>query len=150
MKKYVTTSILIVMIVVLCCSITEASVWKIDFKRASISAKSSGKYVLLNFTGSDWCGWCKKLKKEVFSKNEFRSFASKNLVCVLVDFPRSKRQSVKQKQANEKLARKFGVRGYPTVIILSPDGRRVGKTGYRQGGAREYTKYLKQIIDKNK
>ncbi len=141
---------LMVIIVALCCSVTEAKVWKTDFTRASKTAKSTGKYVLLNFTGSDWCGWCIKLKKEVFSNSSFKNFASKNLVCVLVDFPRSKRQSIKQKQANENLARKYGVRGYPTVIILSPDGRRVGQTGYRQGGAREYAQYLKQIIDNDK
>ncbi len=149
MRKIVITSMLMVIIVALCCSVTEASVWKTDFKRASSKAKSSGKYVLLNFSGSDWCGWCKKLDKEVFSKSAFRKFASKNLVCVLVDFPRKKRLSAKQKQANEDLARKFGVRGYPTVIILNPDGRRVAKTGYRSGGAREYTEHLKQIMGKN-
>ncbi len=137
-----------VIIVALCCSVTEAKVWKTDFKRASSKAKSSGKYMLLNFSGSDWCGWCKKLDKEVFSKNTFKRFANKNLVCVLVDFPRSKRQSARQKQANEDLARRFGVRGYPTVLVLGPDGRRVAKTGYRRGGAKEYTKYLKQIIKK--
>ncbi|MCP4414024.1 MAG: thioredoxin family protein [Gammaproteobacteria bacterium] len=148
MRKYLITSMLMVIIVALCCSVTEAKVWKTDFKRASSKAKSSGKYMLLNFSGSDWCGWCKKLDKEVFSKSTFKRFASKNLVCVLVDFPRSKRQSARQKQTNADLARRFGVRGYPTVLILGPDGRRVAKTGYRQGGAKEYTKYLKQIIKK--
>ena len=63
MRKYVITSMLMVIIVALCCSVTEAKAWKTDFTRASKTAKSTGKYVLLNFTGSDWCGWCIKLKK---------------------------------------------------------------------------------------
>ncbi len=100
-RKYVITSMLMVVIVVLCCPITEAKVWKTDFKKASTTAKSSGKYMLLNFSGSDWCVWCKKQEKEVFSQNGFLNFARKNLVCVLVYFPHSKRQSIKLKQINE-------------------------------------------------
>lgn len=146
MKKYFITSILIV-IVMLCCSKTEAINWETDFEKASSTAKASGKYMLLDFSGSDWCGWCKRLEKEVFSQDAFKDFTEKNLVCVLVDFPRAKEQSKELKQQNIDLARKHGIMGYPTIIILSPDGKTVGKTGYLQGGPWEYARHLKEIIE---
>lgn len=146
MKKYFITSILIV-IVMLCCSKTEAINWETDFEKASSTAKASGKYMLLDFSGSDWCGWCKRLEKEVFSQDAFKDFTEKNLVCVLVDFPRAKEQSKELKQQNIDLARKHGIMGYPTIIILSPDGKTVGKIGYLQGGPWEYARHLKEIIE---
>ncbi len=146
MRKYFVASILTV-IVMLCCSKSEAINWKTDFEKASATAKSSGKYMLLDFSGSDWCGWCIRLEKEVFSQDAFKDFAKENLVCVLVDFPRAKEQTDQLKQQNLDLARKYSIRGYPTIIILSPDGKPVGKTGYLQGGPWEYARYLKRIIE---
>ncbi len=146
MRKYFITSVLIV-IVMLCCSKTEATNWETDFKKASSAAKASGKYMLLDFSGSDWCGWCKRLEKEVFSQDAFKDFAKENLVCVLVDFPRAKEQSKELKQQNMDLVQKYDIRGYPTIIILSPDGKPVAKTGYLQGGPWEYARHLKKIIE---
>ena len=134
MRKFGFVSILILIIVMLCYSKTEAKEWRTDFKDAAAAAKASGKYILLDFSGSDWCGWCMKLEKEVFSQDAFKDFAEKNLVCVLVDFPHSIKQTKKLKQQNKDLAQKYGVKGFPTIIILSPDGKPVGKTGYLQGG----------------
>ncbi len=135
-----------VIIVMLCCSKAEAKEWKTDFKNAAATAKASDKYMLLNFSGSDWCMWCMKLDKEVFSKNDFKNYAKDDLVCISVDFPRAIKQTKKLKQQNKDLARKYGVRGFPTIIILSPDSELVGKTGYREGGARKYVQHLKRII----
>ena len=146
MTKYFLTSILIV-IVMLCSSKSEATNWETDFEKALSDAKTSGKYILLDFSGSDWCGWCIRLEKEVFSQDAFKDFAEENLVCVLVDFPRAKEQTEELKQQNLDLARKHSIRGYPTIIILSPDGKPVGKTGYQQGGPWEYARHLKEIID---
>jgi protein disulfide-isomerase len=146
MTKYFLTSILIV-IVMLCSSKSEATNWETDFEKALSDAKTSGKYILLDFSGSDWCGWCIRLEKEVFSQDAFKDFAEENLVCVLVDFPRAKEQTEKLKQQNLDLARKHSIRGYPTIIILSPDGKPVGQTGYLQGGPWEYARHLKEIID---
>ncbi len=146
MRKYFVASILTV-IVMLCCSKSEAINWKTDFEKASATAKSSGKYMLLDFSGSDWCGWCIRLEKEVFSQDAFKDFADENLVCVLVDFPRAKEQAEELKKQNLDLARKYSIRGYPTIIILSPDGTSVGKTGYLQGGPWEYARHLKEIIE---
>ncbi len=121
--------------------------WETDFARASARAKESGKYMLLDFSGSDWCGWCVRLEKEVFSQDQFRSYAADNLVCVLLDFPRRKTQSSDLKKQNQELSKKYGVRGFPTVLVLSPDGRLVGTTGYRPGGAEAYVQHLKAMID---
>ncbi len=149
MRKYFVTSILIV-IVMLCCSKSEATNWETDFEKALSDAKASGKYIMLDFSGSDWCGWCIRLEKEVFSQDAFKDFAEESLVCVLVDFPRAKEQTDELKQQNLELARKYGIKGYPTIIILSPDGKPVGKTGYLQGGPWEYVRHLKKIIENYK
>ena len=149
MRKYLIASILVLM-VLLCCSKTEATNWETNFEKASSAAKASGKYMLLDFSGSDWCGWCIKLEKEVFSQDTFKDFAEENLVCVLVDFPRAKEQAEELKQQNLELARKYEIKGYPTIIVLSPDGRTVGKTGYLQGGPWEYARHLKKIIEEYK
>ncbi len=150
MRKCGFLGILMVIIVTLCYSKTEAKEWTTDFKNASAAAKASGKYILLDFSGSDWCGWCKRLEKEVFSQDAFKDFAEKNLVCVLIDFPQAKKQPKELKQQNKDLARKYDIKGYPTIIILSPDGKPVGKTGYLQGGPWEYARHLKKIIDEYK
>jgi len=151
MKKAIFVGFAIV-ITVLCCFRAEAAnkEWTNNFKKASAQAKASGKYMLLDFSGSDWCGWCIKLEKEVFSKSEFKKFAAKSLVCVLLDFPRKKKQSSSLKQQNTALAKKYKVRGYPTVIILSPTGELAGTTGYQPGGPKAYIKHLQEIINKHK
>ena len=127
-------AVLAVMIMGVCGVKAETTGWETDFAKASTNALKSGSYMLLDFSGSDWCGWCMKLDKEVFSKGEFKSFAKTNMVCVLVDFPREKHQNKKVKDQNAELAKKYGIKGYPTVIILSPRGDLVGRTGYQEGG----------------
>jgi len=64
-----------------------------------------------------------------------------------VDFPRAKEQTEELKQQNLDLARKYEIKGYPTIIVLSPDGKTAGKTGYLQGGPWEYARHLKKIIE---
>ena len=149
MRKNLTIYILIT-IAMLYCTRVEALEWETDFKKASSTAKTSGKYIMLDFSGSDWCGWCIKLEKEVFSQDAFKDFAEKNLVCVLVDFPRNKKQTGEQKQQNRDLATKYGIQGYPTIIILGPDGEPVAKTGYLQGGSRNYAQHLNEIIERHR
>ncbi len=132
------------------CTRVEALEWETDFEKASSAAKASGKYIMLDFSGSDWCGWCIKLEKEVFSQDAFKDFAEKNLVCVLVDFPRKKKQTGEQKQQNRDLATKYRIQGYPTIIILGPDGEPVAMTGYLQGGSKNYVQHLNEIIERHR
>ena len=127
-----------------------ADIWDTDFDNAKTQATASNKYMLLNFTGSDWCGWCKKLDKEVFSREEFKTYAKENLVCVELDFPAKKQIDGKLRGQNRTLAKLFKVRGYPTVLILSPKGELVRKTGYQKGGPENYVEHLKGIIEEHK
>jgi len=124
-----------------------ASQWGTDFEEASAESKASNRYMLLDFSGSDWCGWCIKLEEEVFSKKAFKAYADANLICVLLDFPRGTRLKKSIQEQNTRLAKEYGVRGYPTVLVLSPSGELVGKTGYKAGGPEEYVEHLKSIID---
>jgi protein disulfide-isomerase len=109
--------------------------WTTSVPEAKAKAAKENKLVLLDFTGSDWCGWCKKLDAETFSQPEFGSYAKKNLVLVEVDFPHDKEQSDALKAANKALAQKYDVSGFPTLVVLKPDGKVVWKqVGYMQGG----------------
>jgi thioredoxin-related protein len=109
--------------------------WLTDYAAAKAKAKSDNKFVLLDFTGSDWCGYCKRMQAEVFSKPQFQEYAAKNLILVELDFPRSKPQSDAVKTQNMKLANEYGIEGFPTLIVLSPEGKRVANFfGYMEGG----------------
>ncbi|MCZ7637735.1 MAG: thioredoxin family protein [Verrucomicrobia bacterium] len=79
--------------------------WHTDLAKAQALAKTENKKVLINFTGSDWCGFCIKLHKEVFATPEFQEFAGKNLVLVEADFPRNKTLPAELKAANEEAER---------------------------------------------
>jgi protein disulfide-isomerase len=107
--------------------------WLTGFNEASDQAARENKLLLLDFTGSDWCGWCQKLDAETFSRPEFRDYAGKNLVLVRVDFPMHKSQSDELKEANRALKDQYAVRGYPTVLVVKPSGtiptRRRSRTG---------------------
>ena len=108
--------------------------WQTDYARALATARAQKKRVLLDFTGSDWCGPCIELNKRVFSSKEFRAYAEKNLVFVEVDYPRGKKQSAALVKQNEKLAKQYGMeeKGYPTLVLLDPSGRAIREfTGYR-------------------
>ena len=124
--------------------------WLTDFEKAKKAAKDKGIPIIADFSGSDWCGWCKKLDKEVFTKKEFLDYAKDNVVLLLVDFPRQKKQSAKVKKQNEKLAKQYNVRGFPTVLLLDADGKVLAETGYRRGGAASYVKHLKELIKNSK
>ncbi len=119
--------------------------WMTDLPAAQAKAKAENKLVMLDFTGSDWCGWCIKLNKEVFLKPEFAEYAKGNLIPVEVDFPEKKKLSKAQKSANQALADKYGIKGYPTIIVLNPDGKKVGKLGYQPGGPKAFITELDKL-----
>ena len=124
----------------------ENKAWHDDFEIAAALAKKENKPMLLNFSGSDWCTWCKRLSKEVFTKDEFLEYAGSDLVLVLLDFPKFQAQDEKIKAQNNALAQKYGIRGFPTVILLDSGGKLVAQTGYQAGGAASYVTYLKKLL----
>jgi thioredoxin-related protein len=109
--------------------------WSDNYEKALAKAKAENKNVLLDFTGSDWCGWCIKMVDETLSKPEFTEYAAKNLVLVEVDFPNKKQLSEETKKQNKELKEKFGAKGYPTFVLVDKDGKELGKqVGYVAGG----------------
>ena len=122
--------------------------WSEEYDKALAQAKADKKLVLLDFTGSDWCGWCIKLDKEVFSQAEFGEYAKKNLVLVELDFPRSKEQSKELKAQNAKLQGEFKIQGYPTIIVLNSEGKKVGELGYQPGGPKAFIAELEKLKSK--
>ena len=126
-------------------AVAAESGWSTDYKNSQEKAKADHKLVLLNFTGSDWCGWCIQLDKEVFSKPEFAEYAAKNLVLVELDFPRRKELSDAVKRQNMELAAQFQIQGFPTIIVLNGDGQKVGELGYIPGGASAFIAELEKL-----
>ena len=124
--------------------------WHTNMQQAIKEASNSGKYMLIDFTGSDWCGWCIKLDKEVFSQSEFKSYANENLVLVSLDFPRKKEVSADIKKQNAHWQNIYGIKGYPTIVLADPSGRPVARFGYRKGGATPYVDYVSDLISKDK
>ena len=109
--------------------------WQTDLPKALAQAKTEKKLVFIDFTGSDWCIWCKKLDEDTFAKPEFADYAGKNLVLVQLDYPNSKPQSDDLKKANKALSDKYNIQGFPTLIALKPDGTEAWRnTGYLEGG----------------
>ena len=149
--KNVTLILFTLLFFVLACSDNKTQTsddlnWTTDLGKAIETAKAENKAVLVNFTGSDWCKWCFKLSGEVFSQDEFKEYAAENLILVKVDFPRSIPQSNDTKAYNQSLAQKFGVRGYPTIIIINSQGKPVAKTGYQAGGPENYISHIKSYL----
>lgn len=122
--------------------------WMTDLPKAQAKAKAESKMVLMDFTGSDWCGWCIKLHKEIFSTPEFSEYAAKNLVLVEVDFPRKKTQPETLKKANAQLQEKYKIQGYPTIIVLNASGKQVGELGYMRGGPKAFITELDKLKGK--
>ncbi|MCH9625380.1 MAG: Disulfide bond reductase DsbH [Chlamydiales bacterium] len=128
---------------------TEASsklTWLTNYSQAVQEAQKEHKHILLFFTGSDWCGWCKKLHQEVFASPEFAKAEGSRFVFVDVDFPMNKKLPADEAQQNAMLKQKFGISGYPTVIILDSNENFVAEAGYRPGGWKAYADFLNQLI----
>lgn len=119
-------------------------VWHEDLDEALKKARAENKQVLVNFTGSDWCGFCIKLQKEVFSTPEFAKLAEQKLVLVEVDFPRRKALSEARKKVNQKLQKQYKVEGFPTLVLLNAEGKEVSRmVGYGGGGLAAVRKQLR-------
>ena len=143
MKKLILGTV--VALAVISATAAESVSWLTDLPKAQAQAKTEKKLVMLDFTGSDWCGWCIKLNNEVFSQPEFVEYAKKNVVCVEVDFPNKKKLSPEQKKANDALAAKYKIEGYPTIIVLDSEGKKVGELGYMKGGPKAFIAELNKL-----
>lgn len=113
-------------------------VWHTDLNKAIELANKQDKPLMLFFTGSDWCGWCVKLQKEVFTQNEFKKWAQDNVILVEVDFPRANIQTEEVKAQNRNLQQQFAVRGYPTCWFVKADKLKDGKVNFTQLGTKGY------------
>ncbi len=131
-------------------AVADKDIWLDNFEDAKALAKQQGLPILMDFTGSDWCIWCIKLDKEVFSQKEFKEYAQKSFILFKADFPEEKPISAKVKKQNEKLYDKYNVEGFPTVILTDADGREIARTGYQEGGAKDYVEHLKKLLEKSK
>lgn len=123
--------------------------WLNDFEAAKAQAKAENKPIFINFTGSDWCGWCIKLEKEVFTQKEFQDYAKEHLILMEVDFPKKSELPAKVNAQNKALDKEFKIEGYPTLFLLDADGKKLsGDVGYRKGGAAAYVEHLKDLLKK--
>ncbi|MEY4272023.1 MAG: hypothetical protein RL250_889 [Verrucomicrobiota bacterium] len=129
-------------------SLFAADTWLTDLDAAKKQAAAEKKDILVDFTGSDWCGWCIRLKKEVFDQPEFAD-ASKKFVLVEIDFPRAKKQSPEVKAKNEALSKQYAISGFPTILLLDAQGEVYAQTGYQEGGAKKYLAHLGALAKQN-
>ena len=120
--------------------------WIMDFEKAKAQAAAENKHILMDFTGSDWCGWCIRLDQEVFSQEAFKEEAPKHFVLLALDFPRDKSNLSEEIQAqNERLQKEYEVRGFPTIFLTDAKGVPYAQTGYREGGVDVYLPHLKEL-----
>ena len=127
--------------------------WYDDVSKAIPVAVAKKKPIMLFFTGSDWCGWCMRLKREVFNLPDFKTWSDENVILVELDFPRRKRLPENIMKQNRELAQMFGVRGYPTIWFVNPEitGEKVnfnklGSQGYVAGGPKAWIVGANKIL----
>ena len=119
--------------------------WGEDFAAAQKAAAAGDKFILLAFSGSDWCGWCVKMDKDVYSDKKFIRAAKKDFELVLIDSPQDKSiLSPLAKKQNPGLLKKYGIRGFPCSILVHPDGTEAKRFGgYQRGGPEAFLQALK-------
>lgn len=125
--------------------------WTDNWEAAKTRSKEEKKPILIYLTGSDWCGWCKKLEKEVISQKAFMDFAKEHFVLMEADFPRKKEQSAELKKQNAELEKKYLAGGYPTMWLLDAEGNKLSEDlGEIEGGVDGYIAKLKELLAKQK
>ncbi len=122
--------------------------WMVSIEKAQAVSKESGKPIMANFTGSDWCGWCKRLTANVFSKPEFKKWAEDNVVLLELDFPRRTKLPQEIQAQNSSLQRAFRVSGYPTVwVFYLQENAETGQMDINPLGRTGYKNTAKEFID---
>lgn len=148
MRKFSVLSLALCLLFLTSSAFANEKGWLTSWDEASRQSKVTGKPILMNFTGSDWCGWCIKLKDEVFKTPQFQSWAAKKVVLLELDFPRKTKLDAKTKAQNEKLAQKYGIQGFPTIVFANFKGDQLGTAGYAEGGPAAWTKMAEQQMKK--
>ena len=133
--------------------LTSSSLWLSNIDQAKKEATESHKNILVNFSGSDWCGPCIRMHKEIFESEAFTKYAPDNLVLVNADFPRLKKNmlSKEQQKQNDALADKYNTDGaFPLTLLLDADGKVIKKwDGFPSETAAEFTNDVKAAADAN-
>lgn len=129
--------------------LSDTSAWLTDFSQAKNLSKEKHEYILLNFSGSDWCSGCIKLHKNIFDSQAFQQYAEDHLILLNADFPRSKKNSLPadQQKKNDALADKYNPKGiFPYTVLLNSDGTILKKwEGYYEGGAENFVQEIKSV-----
>ncbi len=139
MKTLVQLLAVVILVLVATSTFSRAAGWTEDYAKAVAQATAENKAILLDFTGSDWCGWCMKMKSETLDAPQFTAYAQKNLVLVTVDFPHQRVLAPAVKKQNEMLNGKFHAEGFPTYVLIDKTGRELWRqTGYLASGPRAF------------
>lgn len=123
--------------------------WAADLSAAKVEAAAQGKKIFLYFSGSDWCKPCIRLRETQINSDAFTKFAERAVVLVQADFPRLKKNRLpKERQAeNDALAEKYNPEGaFPLIVILTPDGTVIGKTGYQEETPEQFVQRIKRLM----
>jgi thioredoxin-related protein len=120
--------------------------WQTNYKKAQEEAKQSNRLLLVDFTGSDWCGYCILLDRQILSRPEFKDYAKKNLVLLEIDFPRAKPLPVETRKQNQELAQQYQIEGFPTIVVLNGDGKTIWRyDGYFSDGPDAFIAELEKL-----
>lgn len=117
--------------------------WSEDWDSSLQRARSEGKDLLIFFTGSDWCVWCQRLEAEVLGSSEFQQSVPQDFVLVKLDFPRRRVLPPAVQERNRQLALRYGIEGYPTLVLSDSEGRPYARMGYQPGGPRPFLEQLR-------
>ncbi|MEP7164716.1 MAG: thioredoxin family protein [Ferruginibacter sp.] len=143
-----------ILAVICCFAAMSFATWETDLDKAKQIAKEKHELILLNFSGSDWCGPCIRMKKEIFDSREFVEIAEKNLVLLNADFPRGKKNQLSKevKHNNEALADKYNPEGkFPFTLLLDANGKIIRSwDGLPDENATAFTKLIKGLCDANR
>ena len=132
-------------------SLLLVSTWQTDFEKAKQTAQSEHKFILLNFSGSDWCGPCIRLHKEIFDSETFTAYANDHLILVNADFPRMKKNALpkEQQKKNDQLAEVYNKEGiFPLTVLLTADGKVLKRwEGFHPVSPSEFINQVKTFVD---
>ncbi len=123
-----------------------ADLWQTNFTAAQAQAQKENKMLLLDFTGSDWCGWCSKLKVEVFSQELFKKEAPREFILVELDFPKKSQLEEGLAKQNQALSKAYGITGFPAIVLTDAKGLEFARTGYQAGGPKAYLNHLQGFV----